>query len=274
MFDGLYQSYTSFFFPSEVYRRSLIITRNELRLEHGYEVGVMVASIAVISCNLYILLHQYRWDWFSVLCTILSCLLLFFWIGIWTSSLLSKDFFKAGSRIYQSPSFWGVLFIGILYCLVPRFTYDCLRKFFYPTDVEIVREMWARGDFDHYPPGYDPTDPDRPRILKPGKFGEYPVSGIMLSDNYGEDNLSQNSVVTEEIPMNIMNNPLGSPEIRRASDNMDWMTSPKETQDLLFSPVIDSDSNDNGKFETLNKQNGSNSRNTDSMNRKKILELH
>lgn len=52
------------------------------------------------------------------------------------------------------------------------------------------------------------------------------------------------------------------------------MTSPKETQDLLFSPVIDSDSNDNGKFETLNKQNGSNSRNTDSMNRKKILELH
>lgn len=35
----------------------------------------------------------------------------------------------------------------------------------------------------------------------------------MLSDNYAEDNLSQNSVVvTEEIPMNIMNNPLGSLE--------------------------------------------------------------
>ena len=272
MFDGLYQSCISFFFPSEVYRRSLIVTRNGLGLDHRYEVGIMVASIAVLSCNLYILLHQYRWDWFSALWIVLSCLFLFFWTGVWSSSLLSKDLFKAGSRIYQSPSFWCVLFIGIFYCLVPRFTYDCLRKFFYPTDVEIVREMWARGDFDHYPPGYDPTDPARPRIVKPGKFGEYPVSGIMLSDNYGEDNLSQNSVVTEEIPMNIMNNPLGSPEIRRVSENKDWMTSPKETQDLLFSPVIDSDDNNNnnnintGRFETSNQQNGSNLRYSNSMN--------
>ena len=46
------------------------------------------------------------------------------------------------------------------------------------------------------------------------------------------------------------------------------MTSPKETQDLLFSAVINNNSNDNGKFETLNQQNCSNSRNTDSLNRK------
>lgn len=59
----------------------------------------------------------------------------------------------------------------------------------------------------------------------------------MLSDNYGEGNLSQDSVVTEEIPMNILNNSVGSPEIRRESVKEEWANSPRENQDLLFSPV-------------------------------------
>lgn len=237
MLDGLYQSCICFFFPYSLYHRSFMVSNKGLGIDHRYDVGVMVATIAVVSCNLYILLHQYRWDWFTSIWIALSCLVLFFWTGVWSSSTNSKDLYKAASRIYQSPAFWGVFFIGVFYCLVPRFTYDCLRRFFYPTDVEIVREMWARGDFDHYPPGYDPTDPDRPRIVKPGRLGEHPIAGIMLSDNYGEGNLSQDSVVTEEIPMNILNNSVGSPEIRRESGKEEWANSPRENQDLLFSPV-------------------------------------
>ncbi|CCK71241.1 aminophospholipid-translocating P4-type ATPase DNF1 KNAG_0G01830 [Huiozyma naganishii CBS 8797] len=257
MLDGLYQSCISFFFPYCVYRKTMIVTKNGLGIDHRYDVGVMVASIAVISCNLHILLHQYRWDWFSVTWIALSCLVLFFWTGIWSSVLHSKDLYKAASRIYDTPAFWAVFFVGVCYCLLPRFTLDCCRKFFYPTDVEIVREMWARGDFDHYPTGYDPTDPDRPKIVKPGKLGEHPVSinsrGIELRDNYGFGSVSQESVLTEEIPMNILNDAAGSPTALRVEENRQtWGDSPKETQDLLFSPRL----KDEGKG-TFEPQTGS-----------------
>ncbi|CCD24270.1 aminophospholipid-translocating P4-type ATPase DNF1 NDAI_0C06110 [Naumovozyma dairenensis CBS 421] len=235
MLDGLYQSCICFFFPYAMYHRTMIITHNGLGLDHRFYVGVMVATLAVLSCNLYILLHQYRWDWFSGLFIALSCLVLFFWTGVWSSVVHSKELFKAASRIYSTPSFWAVLFVGIVYCLLPRFTLDCFQKFFYPTDVEIVREMWERGDFDHYPKGYDPTDPNRPKVTKAGKFGERVVDGIQLSQNFGETNLSHDSIATEEIPMTLMN-PANVNNTN--NDNHEWASSPRETQDLLFSPRL------------------------------------
>ncbi|CCC66925.1 hypothetical protein NCAS_0A03670 [Naumovozyma castellii] len=236
MLDGLYQSCICFFFPYCLYHKNQIVSNNGLGLDHRFYVGVMVTSLAVVSCNIYMLLHQYRWDWFSCLFIGLSCIILFFWTGVWSSSLTSKEFFKAASRIYGAPSFWGVFFVGIVYCLLPRFTLDCFRKFFYPTDVEIVREMWQRGDFSHYPPGYDPTDPNRPKVAKSGKFGERIVEGIHLSQSFGENNFSHESVATEEIPMNILHTDAGQ-TIRRDTQDQ-WASSPKETQDLLFSPRL------------------------------------
>lgn len=237
MLDGLYQSCIAFFFPYCIYRKTMVVTRNGLGLDHRYDIGVMVATIAVVSCNLYILLHQYRWDWFSGLFIGLSCLVLFFWTGIWSSAVGSKDLYKAASRIYATPAFWAVFFVGVVYCLLPWFTLNCYKKFFYPSDVEIVREMWIRGDFDHYPPGYDPTDPNRPKIVKGKTFLDGMNNGVQLDDNFG---LSHDSVVTEEIPMRILSDNLGSPTAIRVDDNPSaWAQTPKETQELLFSPRME-----------------------------------
>ena len=234
MLDGLYQSIICFFFPYLVYHKNMIVTSNGLGLDHRYFVGVYVTTIAVISCNTYVLLHQYRWDWFSGLFIALSCLVVFAWTGIWSSAIASREFFKAAARIYGAPSFWAVFFVAVLFCLPPRFTYDSFQKFFYPTDVEIVREMWQHGHFDHYPPGYDPTDPNRPKVTKAGQHGEKIIEGIALSDNLGGSNYSRDSVVTEEIPMTFMHGEDGSPSGYQKQET--WMTSPKETQDLLQSP--------------------------------------
>ncbi|AHY75722.1 ADI_G0017490.mRNA.1.CDS.1 [Saccharomyces cerevisiae] len=234
MLDGLYQSIICFFFPYLVYHKNMIVTSNGLGLDHRYFVGVYVTTIAVISCNTYVLLHQYRWDWFSGLFIALSCLVVFAWTGIWSSAIASREFFKAAARIYGAPSFWAVFFVAVLFCLLPRFTYDSFQKFFYPTDVEIVREMWQHGHFDHYPPGYDPTDPNRPKVTKAGQHGEKIIEGIALSDNLGGSNYSRDSVVTEEIPMTFMHGEDGSPSGYQKQET--WMTSPKETQDLLQSP--------------------------------------
>ncbi|CAI4917830.1 ANM_HP_G0103790.mRNA.1.CDS.1 [Saccharomyces cerevisiae] len=59
--------------------------------------------------------------------------------------------------------------------------------------------MWQHGHFDHYPPGYDPTDPNRPKVQKAGQTRREDYRGIALSDNLGGSNYSRDSVVTEEI---------------------------------------------------------------------------
>ncbi|KAJ4127422.1 phospholipid transporting ATPase [Fusarium oxysporum] len=76
-----------------------------------------------------------------------------------------------------------------------------------------------------------PTDP---RSQKAGQHGEKIIEGIALSDNLGGSNYSRDSVVTEEIPMTFMHGEDGSPSGYQKQET--WMTSPKETQDLLQSP--------------------------------------
>ncbi|CCH61915.1 hypothetical protein TBLA_0F03810 [Henningerozyma blattae CBS 6284] len=243
MLDGFYQSVISFFFPYLVYHKNMYVTNNGLGLDHRYYVGGMVCAIAVTACNLYILLHQYRWDWFCSLFVALSILVLFAWSGIWSSSITSGEFLKGASRIYGSPAFWGVLFVGVMFCLLPRFTFDIIQKLFYPKDIDIIREMWKRGDFDRFPEGYDPTDPNRPKITK---FGLPSTNGSIIMKDINEVMLSSDqshdSVITEEIPLDILKEDLEAS--RKPSErNMEsatsrWIQSPRENQDLLFSPII------------------------------------
>lgn len=158
MLDGVYQSVICFFFPYLAYHKNMVVTENGLGLDHRYFVGVFVTAIAVTSCNFYVFMEQYRWDWFCGLFICLSLAVFYGWTGIWTSSSSSNEFYKGAARVFAQPAYWAVLFVGVLFCLLPRFTIDCIRKIFYPKDIEIVREMWLRGDFDLYPQGYDPTD--------------------------------------------------------------------------------------------------------------------
>ena len=76
------------------------------------------------------------------------------------------EFYMSGSRVFVSGSFWSVLFDGILFCLLPRFLFDVMKKMFFPRDIDIIRECWKKGEFKMYPEGYDPTDPNRKKIVK------------------------------------------------------------------------------------------------------------
>ncbi|QLL34931.1 hypothetical protein HG536_0H03060 [Torulaspora globosa] len=238
MFDGVYQSTICFFFPYLIYHKTMYVTQNGYGLEHRYYLGIMVTAIAVVACNLYVLLHQYRWDWFTGLFIGLSCIIVFGWTGIWSSSLRSNEIWKAGARIYNTPAFWAVFFVAVLFCLLPRFTLDCFNRMINPKDVEIVREMWKRGDFDQYPTGYDPTDPNRPKISKNRSFGAQVLTlgdGGKLQSSLNE-NYSRDTVLTEEIPMTILQTQNGSS--RQIVRGEPWMSSPRETQNLLHSPRL------------------------------------
>lgn len=204
MFDGLYQSLICYFFPYLIYRRNMIVTQNGLGLDHRFYVGVPVTGIAVIACNMYVLIGQRRWDWFTGLFIVLSIAVYFGWTGIWSSSLSSYEFYKSAARVFATPSFWAVLIIGVFFCMLPRFTFNTIQQMINPTDVDIIKELWADGHYDDYPDNYDPTDPDQKKI----KRNQFTRDKDIFDDEFGGDRAvigsvsnSADSITVTEIPM-------------------------------------------------------------------------
>lgn len=168
MFDGLYQSVISFFFPYLMYYVSFQ-NQEGLAVDHRFWVGVLVCAISVTACNIYVLLQQYRWDWLTLLINALSTLVVFFWVGVWSASSTVGEFYKANTYLLGTLGFWPCFLVSVVICVLPRFSHDFLLRNFHPSDVDIIREQVRAGEFKDYPTGYDPTnleDIERHRILQ------------------------------------------------------------------------------------------------------------
>ncbi len=164
MMDGAYQSIIAFFYPYIYYYQAQFVSSNGLPVDHRYEIGILVTAISIVSANLYVLSHQYRWDWLSLLIITLSILIFYGWTGIWTVGTRAQEFYRAASNIFGTLSFWIVSLVGVITCLLPRFVYDVVQKIYIPSDLDIIRERVKMGDFDQYPVNYDPTDPNIEKI--------------------------------------------------------------------------------------------------------------
>ncbi|CAN3359348.1 phospholipid-transporting ATPase Dnf1p [Diutina catenulata] len=203
MIDAVYQSVIAFFFPYLVYYISFI-QKGGKPVDHRFMMGIIVTCISCMSCNLYILMHQYRWDWLSVLIVAISILIIFIWTGLWTINTYAGEFFKAAPRMFGNASFWACLWVGILVCLIPRFFYDTLQRMYNPKDVDLIRECVQRGDFDSYPEDFDPTDPNRATVSDYTAENTRRISmsrPSMDRSPYGHPNENNSSVYTETIAM-------------------------------------------------------------------------
>lgn len=149
MFDGLYQSIICYFLPHLLYRPANFATSNGMNINDRTRMGILVATAAVIASNTYIVLNTYRWDWLTVLINIISSLLIFIWTGIYSSFTASGQFYHSAAEVYGTLSFWVVLLITVLICLLPRFTIKSFQKVFFPYDVDIVREWVSMGKFKY-----------------------------------------------------------------------------------------------------------------------------
>ncbi|KAG5368999.1 Phospholipid-transporting ATPase DNF2 [Yarrowia sp. C11] len=146
--DGLYQSLVCFFFPFLMFYNTVAVRSDGLAMDHRFFMGIPVASICVIACNMYVLMNQYRWDWVSVLIFSISILLVYFWIGVYTCSTFSIEFYKAAPMVFGSTTYWAVLLLGVVAALLPHFAVLSFNKIFRPRDIDIVREEWHKGAFD------------------------------------------------------------------------------------------------------------------------------
>jgi phospholipid-translocating ATPase len=148
MADGIYQSAVSFFFPYLIFYTGAIATYDGLDIAHRFWIGVIVIHIAVTACNIYALLRQKRWDWLSLVINLISTLLLFFWIGVYSATLNASEFYKAAPQVYGSLAFWVCYVSGVIACVLPRFVFSSFNSIYRPRDIDIIRECVARGDFD------------------------------------------------------------------------------------------------------------------------------
>ncbi|KAF2873177.1 hypothetical protein BDV95DRAFT_490073 [Massariosphaeria phaeospora] len=167
MADGIYQSAISFFMVYCIFSPAKFVTANGLDVGELKRMGVYVATIAVFSANLYVLFNTYRWDWLILLVIIISTIMVWFWTGIYTSFTTSAQFYKGGAEVYGSLSFWTILLVAVIICLLPRFTVKAIQKMYFPLDVDIIREQVKRGDFDYlkeidsYIPPPPPPPPEK-----------------------------------------------------------------------------------------------------------------
>lgn len=150
MLDGTYQSVICFFSVYLLFAPGTFVTSSGQDVGERNRVGVYVSCGAVIVVNTYILLNTYRWDWLMVLLVAISCLLVFFWVGVWGSVVTTAVFFyQAAAQVFAQATFWAVTFLMVIVCLLPRFTVKFVQKVYFPYDVDIIREQVRQGKFDY-----------------------------------------------------------------------------------------------------------------------------
>lgn len=149
MVDGLYQSVLCWYFAYLNFYTGNFVTESGKNINDYKRIGVFVANPVVIIVNVYILLNTYRWDWFFVLITTISILLIFFWTGVYTSFTAGFTFYESAPQVYGTLAFWCNLALTVILCLLPRFTAKAFQKIYLPRDVDIVREQIRQGKFDY-----------------------------------------------------------------------------------------------------------------------------
>ncbi|CAL5869103.1 uncharacterized protein PFLUO_LOCUS3331 [Penicillium psychrofluorescens] len=173
MADGLYQSVVCFFLPYLLYAPANFATESGRDISDRYRMGVLVGTSAVIASNTYILMNTYRWDWLVCLINVISSLLIFLWTGIYSSIISSGQFYFAAAEVYGSLSFWVMLLMTVVICLLPRFAVKAVQKVFIPLDVDIIREQVTLGMFKYL---------DKFDDYVPPKAGDVTAAATTISD--------------------------------------------------------------------------------------------
>ncbi|KAF2770332.1 aminophospholipid-translocating P4-type ATPase [Teratosphaeria nubilosa] len=175
MFDGLYQSVICFYFTYLIFYTASFNSESGQVVSDYKRMGVYIACPAVIVVNMYILMNTYRWDWFMLLITAISILLIYFWTGVYTAFTAGFTFYEAAPQVFGQLSFWAVSLLTVITCLAPRFAAKAFQKMYMPRDIDIVREEVIQGKFDYL------KDVDPASITLPTHTGKDSASSSDIS---------------------------------------------------------------------------------------------
>ncbi|KFY14300.1 hypothetical protein V492_02704 [Pseudogymnoascus sp. VKM F-4246] len=180
MFDGFYQSVMCFFIPYLVITSGPFASANGLDVAERTRLGCYIAHPAVFTINLYILINLYRWDWLMLLVIAVSDLFIFFWTAVYGSTMAAVTFYHAAQQVYGQLSFWAVMFVTPVVCILPRYAIKALQKVYWPYDVDIIREQVQQGKYDRLHPAKEAEKGPEGTVLgssdstNKGKNAHYP----------------------------------------------------------------------------------------------------
>lgn len=175
MLDGTYQSAVLFFFMMYFYES--VSARPDGYNVSLYEATTPMVTATVLAANLYCGLETRMWSWFIVFAVFIGPVVLLVFEPIYAALQPSLTWTYSWSNnytLYRAVQFWlGGLFCVIL-ALLPRFLFEYVQAFYFPSDTDICRLIEVRDpkhDFVHDPrmPGiraaqaYEPengADPD------------------------------------------------------------------------------------------------------------------
>ncbi|TGO52916.1 hypothetical protein BELL_1623g00010 [Botrytis elliptica] len=152
MIDGFYQSIMCFFIPYLTITNGPFASLDGSDVSERTRLGCYIAHPTVFTINLYILINLYRWDWLMLLVIAVSDLFIFFWTAVYGSSISAAAFYQAAPQVYGQLSFWAVMLVTPVVCILPRYAIKALQKVYWPYDVDIIREQVQQGKFDHLQP--------------------------------------------------------------------------------------------------------------------------
>lgn len=209
MLDGFYQSLVCFFLPYLIFSPATFNTESGQGVNDNKRVGVYIANATIVVVNVYILMNTYRWDWFMVLITVISILLIWLWTGAYTSFTAGFTFYGAAAQCYGSLSFWAVTLLTVIVALLPRFVIKSAQKIYMPRDVDIVREMIRQGKFDYL------------KNIDPGDAHAATPPGQKMSDSTSDSDISKpsNPRKLSTNPINDDERPIYPPSIAATSRN-------------------------------------------------------
>ncbi|CAD6900941.1 unnamed protein product [Tilletia controversa] len=143
--DAIYQSVVCFFVPWAVWNFTPIYSGSGHQLGGIWLFGTTVGAAAVISANLYAGLAVRFWTWIFWAVEAGSILAYFVWALVYSAfpTFLYDD---VAYFLFSTITFWAIIVVCVLLCMLPRYFCKAWRICFAPTEVDIVREQWIRGD--------------------------------------------------------------------------------------------------------------------------------
>ena len=190
MLDGIYQSAICFYMGYLLVAPATPLAESGRGVEDRERMGVFIACATIAVVNSYIMLNCYRWDWLITLVAVLSILMIWTWTGIYSSFKASFGFYEAATQVYGTLNFWAVTLLIIVACLLPRFSIKFIQKYFFPRDVDIIREQVRQGKFDYLDRYEAYVPPDASFSAKPpgnaGEQKEYQPSGAARKSSMPE----------------------------------------------------------------------------------------
>ncbi|KZT60583.1 phospholipid-translocating P-type ATPase [Calocera cornea HHB12733] len=145
MVDGLYQSAIVYFITYLVWSMGTASSWDGRDVGALADFGTTAAVAALIASNIYVGLNTKYWTVMTWVVIIVSILLIFIWIAIY-SAFVTYTFSGEASVIFPLMNFWATVVLVISLALIPRFIWNFIQQSFRPLDRDIVREMWVAGD--------------------------------------------------------------------------------------------------------------------------------